>query len=148
MSSAITCINLEEMTELLHLIYIYIYKENKFNKSCEHILYTRIYKKYSLWPFPALRSETFRFEEIDRTRTRLPNFFVQKKRKGRVDDKFPLYRSTPFTTEQINWKAEMQRFGASKLPHRGGWRWSADKRGTSKASGAPPFKSLMLVARK
>lgn len=48
MSSAITYINLEEMRELLHLIYIYIYKENKFNKSCEHILYTRIYKKYSL----------------------------------------------------------------------------------------------------
>lgn len=47
MSSAITCINLEEMTELLHLIYIYlpIYKENKFNKRT-HSLYT--YKKYSL----------------------------------------------------------------------------------------------------
>lgn len=42
MSSAITCINLEEMRELLHLIYIYIYKENKFNKSCEHILYIHI----------------------------------------------------------------------------------------------------------
>lgn len=102
-------------------IYIYIYKENKFNKSCEHILYTRILEVFIV-TVSSVTIKTFRFEEIDRTRTRLPNFFVQKKkkRKGRVDDKFPLYRSTPFTTEQINWKAEMQRFGASKLPHRGG----------------------------
>lgn len=62
--------------------------------------------------------KTFRFEEIDRTRTRLPNFFVQKKKEK--DASMINFRSTPFTTEQINWKAEMQRFGASKLPHRGG----------------------------
>lgn len=79
MSSAITCINLEEMTELLHLIYIYIYKENKFNKSCEHILYTRILEVFIV-NVSRVTIKTFRFEEIDGTRTRLPNFFVQKKK--------------------------------------------------------------------
>lgn len=50
MSSAITCINLEEMTELLHLIYIYIYiftkKINLTNRA--NTFFIHVYKKYSL----------------------------------------------------------------------------------------------------
>lgn len=48
MSSAITCINLEEMTELLHLIYIYIFTKKISLTNRANTFFIHVYKKYSL----------------------------------------------------------------------------------------------------